>query len=177
MRVREERDNTSRGCWIKHNWAKEMDDEGRCGDFHHCCLRACMYSTRSHTRARCRHITWTCINTCIDSTTLDFTSDHDHQGNYHNHLHIVCRLEQAVPTYGWVSVVWAVQFLPLSSTGDQLVQASSYNISVIRLGKWRHLTRLQLRLNPHGLVCKLHCSHKQSHCNKATQEGLWLWKS
>lgn len=115
---------------------------------------------------------------CMYSTTLDFTSDHDHKGNHHNlnHLHVelrLCRPGQALPTPGWVSLdSGSPAPAPVQHRGDQLVQAGSYNTSVIRLGKWRHLTRLQLRLKPHGPVCKLHCSHKQSHWNKATQKGL-----
>lgn len=44
---------------------------------------------------------------------------------------------------------------PGPATRDQLVQAGSCNTSVIRLGKWRHLARRQLRLKPHGPVRKL----------------------
>lgn len=39
--------------------------------------------------------------------------------------------------------------------GTSWVQAGSCNTSVIRLGKWRHLARRQLRLKPHGPVRKL----------------------
>ncbi len=66
---------------------------------------------------------------------------------------------------------------PSALTGDQLVWAGCYNTSVIRLGKWRHLTQRQLRLKPQGPVCKLHCSHKQSHWKRDTQEDLWFVKS
>lgn len=44
---------------------------------------------------------------------------------------------------------------PGPATRDQLVQAGSCNISVIRLGKRRHLARRQLRLKPHGPAGKL----------------------
>lgn len=39
--------------------------------------------------------------------------------------------------------------------GTSWVQTGSCNTSVIRLGKWRHLARRQLRLKPHGPVRKL----------------------
>ena len=118
------------------------------------------------------------LNTvCESATNLNFTSNIQ-TGNEQNlsNLHIqqlLSRPGQAgagrastLPTpgyWGCVSLDWAVQLLPLSCTGDQLVGAGFYNTSVIRLRKWRQLTRLQLRRKPQGPVCKLHCSHKQSH--------------
>lgn len=178
-------DNTRAGCWIKHNWEKEMDDWR---SFLLLLVESqhIQYWTRLHAHTymfQTAHV-WT--HACTLQYLLMSPETAQPQGKSSqckSFTHSAVALQAGancpftLSTPGWVSLDWPVQLLPLSSTRDQLVWAGSCNTSVIRLGKWRHLTRLQLRLKPYGPVCKLHCSHKQSHWNKATKEKLGFWKA
>lgn len=136
------------------------------------CKPARTVAKHTQTQVHSRHIPRTRVNTCMDSA-LYFSSAQT--------THTIWREINTILliyTSGCRSTGWGRLFLHLRGKSPRTGQTSScpcpapgtswseqalIKTSVIRLGKWRQLTRPQLRLKPHGPVCKLHCSHKQSH--------------